>query len=97
MTTVVNISAGDEYDVYIGRAVPRLGLPASPFANPFRVTEHCGRARAIVKFREWFLTQPELMERAKRELRGKRLGCWCAPLPCHGDVLVEIVEAKETT
>jgi hypothetical protein len=21
------------------------------------------------------------------ELRGKALGCWCAPEPCHGDVL----------
>jgi Domain of unknown function (DUF4326) len=24
------------------------------------------------------------------ELRGKTLVCWCAPLPCHGDVLVEL-------
>ena len=27
------------------------------------------------------------------DLRGKRLGCWCAPKPCHGDVLVELVNA----
>jgi hypothetical protein len=24
-------------------------------------------------------------------LRGKRLACWCAPLPCHGDVIVEML------
>jgi len=24
-------------------------------------------------------------------LRGKRLACWCAPLPCHGDVIAELV------
>ena len=24
------------------------------------------------------------------ELGGKRLGCWCAPLSCHGDVLVKL-------
>lgn len=26
------------------------------------------------------------------ELNGKVLGCWCAPGPCHGDVLVELFE-----
>lgn len=26
------------------------------------------------------------------ELKGKRLGCWCKPAPCHGDVLVELIE-----
>jgi hypothetical protein len=26
-------------------------------------------------------------------LRGKRLACWCAPLPCHGDVIVEWLES----
>ena len=28
------------------------------------------------------------------ELAGKRLGCYCAPKPCHGDVLVELVNAR---
>ena len=25
-------------------------------------------------------------------LRGKKCGCWCAPLACHGDYLKEILE-----
>lgn len=25
------------------------------------------------------------------ELVGHRLGCWCAPNPCHGDVLLELL------
>ena len=29
-------------------------------------------------------------------LRGKRLGCWCAPLPCHGDVLLELLHLAQT-
>jgi hypothetical protein len=24
-------------------------------------------------------------------LKGKRLGCWCAPKPCHGNVLARLV------
>jgi hypothetical protein len=27
----------------------------------------------------------DLHARARRELRGQRLGCVCKPLPCHGD------------
>ena len=28
-----------------------------------------------------------------RDLRGKRLGCWCVPLPCHAEVIAEIADA----
>ena len=42
-----------------------------------------------------FAAKPELIARAKVELRGKTLGCWCAPKPCHGDVLLEIANERE--
>lgn len=70
------------FDVYIGRP--------SPWGNPFRIGFDGGRKEVIAKFREWFLGQPELVARAKAELRGKVLGCWCYPFSCHGDVLAEI-------
>ena len=25
------------------------------------------------------------------------MACWCPPLPCHGDVLVELVEQQDPT
>jgi hypothetical protein len=52
------------------------------------------RAEAVSKFREWFLGQPALVERARRELRGKVLGCWCKPASCHGDVIAEIIDQE---
>ena len=48
------------------------------------------REEAIEKYRAWISARPELQARVRRELRGKILGCWCAPLPCHGDLLLEI-------
>jgi hypothetical protein len=27
------------------------------------------------------------------ELRRKDLACWCAPLPCHGEVLLELANS----
>jgi Domain of unknown function (DUF4326) len=36
---------------------------------------------------------PELMN-ALDELRGRDLVCWCAPLACHGDVLIELANRR---
>jgi hypothetical protein len=45
-------------------------------------------------YREYIKTRPDLLNRLD-ELKGKTLGCWCRPLPCHGDVLVELIEKGE--
>ena len=78
----------ERYDVYIGRP-SKWGNPFShiQYANAqFRVGS---RDEAISKFREWLLTQGELLKDIK-ELKGKTLGCWCKPKACHGDVLAEL-------
>ena len=70
-----------EYDVYIGRP--------SKWGNPFEIGPDGTRDEVIAKYRTWIQTQPELMA-ALPELQGKRLGCWCSPKACHGDVLCEL-------
>ncbi len=92
MTSAVH-NQHDEYDVYIGRAVPEAGLAASKWGNPFIMQDDSDaeRTRAIDEFRAWIVEQPELMA-SLDELRGLRLGCWCAPKPCHGDVLAELAD-----
>jgi hypothetical protein len=68
--------------VYVGRP--------SKWGNPFKIENFTSRADCVAAYREWILAKPELIEQARRELRGKDLVCWCAPLACHGDVLLEI-------
>lgn len=72
----------DKYDVYIGRP--------GPWGNPFEIGKDGTREEVVEKYAEWLLAQPELVERAKTELKDKVLGCWCAPKLCHGGILVEI-------
>jgi hypothetical protein len=79
-TTVVHCKR-DEYDVYIGRP--------SKWGNPFVVGRDGDRETVIEKYRTWIMGQDELLAEL-HELRGKRLGCWCAPQACHGDVLAEL-------
>jgi hypothetical protein len=72
----------DPYDVYIGRP--------GPFGNPFEIGKDGNRQEVVEKYAEWVLTQPELLATIRTELKGKVLGCWCAPKLCHGDILVEL-------
>jgi hypothetical protein len=74
----------ERYDVRIDRQ--------THWGNPFVIGKDGNREQVIAKYRAWIM-QPDnahMIEMAKKELRGKVLGCWCAPKPCHGDVLLEI-------
>lgn len=75
-----------KYDVYIGRP--------SKWGNPFEIGKDGDRETVIRKYRQWVVMQPHLMAELP-ELRGKVLGCWCAPKPCHGDVLVSLANTKD--
>lgn len=80
-------------DVYIGRRCYMGGwqLEQSKWANPFTIKK-CGSAEeAVRQYKEYILSRKELIS-ALPELSGKTLGCWCAPNPCHGDVLVELFQ-----
>ena len=90
-TTGVNFRK-EKYDVYIGWG--------SKWGNPFIIGKDGNRKQVIEKHEEWLLgiisapnneSVPSLKE-AMKELLGKKLGCYCKPLDCHGDVLVEMIE-----
>jgi hypothetical protein len=89
-TRVVHLRK-EPYDVYIGRAVGRARLKTSIWGNSFRIGRDGTREEVIAKYRDYILSRPDLMARLP-ELKGKTLGCWCKPLPCHGDVLAELAE-----
>ena len=88
---VVNCNR-EEYDVYVGRP-SKFGNPYShiPGAAPWPV--EC-REHAITLYEEWIRSQPELMAAAKKELKGKVLGCHCKPLDCHGEILLKIANEE---
>ncbi len=91
---VINIKSNEPFDVYIGRRQWRGKevFPASPWANYFPVKRY-GRDEAIRRYEEKIRRSPALLERLP-ELEGKTLGCWCKPAPCHGDVLLRLIEER---
>jgi len=82
--------------VYIGRGLTRDGyrLPKSRWANPYSSLRDGTPQAVVAKCRQWILAQPELLA-ALPDLGGKHLVCWCAPEPCHGDVLLELLRAAD--
>jgi len=77
----------EPYDVYIGRP--------SKWGNPYQIGPDGTREEVIAKYENWLwsslLWQPGAVAELKA-MHGKRLGCWCAPLPCHGDVLAAFAD-----
>ena len=72
--------------VYVGRP--------SKWGNPFKITgsgiEVIDRESAIKSYRKWLECRLAVEPDFIVPLRGKDLVCWCAPKPCHADVLLEL-------
>jgi hypothetical protein len=93
MTQIVNINFGDAYDVYIGRG--------SQWGNPYThrthntLAEHVveTRAEAVEAYRK-YITEGAGKHLLKDlyQLKGKKLGCFCSPSKCHGDILKELAD-----
>lgn len=68
--------------VYVGRP--------SKWGNPFLIAIDGTREEIIAKYANWLDGMVHNGKLDLDELRGKDLVCWCAPLPCHADVLLEL-------
>jgi hypothetical protein len=82
MTKAVNKNA-EPYDVYIGRG--------SIFGNPYVIGKDGNRDEVIDRYRTWFgfMLGDKRFFNEVCKLKDKRLGCFCSPMKCHGDVIAE--------
>lgn len=87
-TTVVNVRTSP-CDVLIDRT--------TIFGNPFPEWRW-GREECIKRFETYFYARLErdpVWKTNVLRLRGKVLGCHCAPLDCHGRIYVEFLDAYD--
>jgi len=90
-TTVVNKrKEPDGSYTYIGRG--------SPFGNPFSIGQDGNRDQVIEKYKIYFYDKidndPVFADQVLR-LTGERLGCFCAPHACHGDIIKEYLDSLQ--
>lgn len=95
-TRVVNIRGRNavHFDVYIGRAGHGYD---GYFGNPFKEGPD-GRMACIKRFEDYFYMRLQTDDEFKRRvlaLNGKRLGCFCKPRACHGDIIAAYLNALD--
>jgi FMN phosphatase YigB (HAD superfamily) len=61
--------------VYVGRASPTSGLPASKWANKFMIGRDDERQEVIETYERWLHDERPDLIAALQELRGKDLAC----------------------
>ena len=71
----------NENNVYVGRP--------NKWGNPFKLNKHNSREEVVQLFRQYILRDKKLLQ-STTELKGKVLGCWCAPELCHAEVLHQL-------
>ena len=92
-TLVVNIFK-DSYDVYIGRAGKGQD---GYFGNPVRLKEGESKGSTLKEYKRYFYNRLAIDPEFKKkilELKGKKLGCFCYPKPCHGDIIKEYLDGS---
>lgn len=107
-TTVVNLRS-EFFDVYVGRvngSSEHFGNPFSYLPNSLALVKVPSRDAAVSAFTQWLagVSRYKDVEPGRRlwilanlhTLKGKRLGCFCKPLDCHGDVLARLADAAAT-
>lgn len=86
MCTVVNKHKSN-FDIYIGRG--------STWGNPYVMQSEADRELVIEKYKKHLKNQirnGSVSIQMLKDLNGKKLGCFCKPKACHGDVIVKAVE-----
>lgn len=97
-----------DFDIYCGRHMPKRGLKGSPLGNPYPVNSFNGKA-VIELYRFWLWDRLRLRDDPPvidelitiigfNQVHGDcRLACWCAPRPCHVDVIIRALQTEAVT
>ena len=75
--------------VYVGRP--------TEYGNPYVIGKDGNRDEVIDKYKRYandrFIDHHDDFAHRVMYLKGKDLVCWCAPKPCHADILLELANS----
>ncbi|WP_415397019.1 DUF4326 domain-containing protein [Sulfurimonas sp. CS5] len=96
ITRVINIKTNTQYDKdnseyeYIGRG--------SYWGNPHSMFENGDTREEVIRKFKYDFDKDMFINKKKDEVRklvGKRLGCFCKPSSCHGDILADFLNSQD--
>lgn len=65
------------------------------WGNPFAIGDDGTREEVCYKYANHYFPQKDKLNRIVSTLRGKALGCWCAPSQCHADHLKMMADEQD--
>jgi len=94
---VINVKNYEDTDyIYIGRPSDYGNPYASKHSN-IALKKVNSKTDALILFEEYINKHPELVDQLIKEMRESlthKLGCWCKPSRCHGDILVQKIKER---
>lgn len=99
---IVHVLSGTDWEVYVGRANPRYGLPESPWANPYKIGRDGNRSEVLALYEEYVLESFGLYRIwLAFGYPSPVLACWCSPRDgtpltladpeiCHAQILLRL-------
>lgn len=93
---LINIRNYEDTDyMYIGRP-SKYGNPYS-FKTSNLATKVESKEESLRLFREYINENPNLIDNLIKDIKEggyTKLGCWCSPGKCHGDILIEKIKER---
>lgn len=82
--------------IYIGRNMSFYvpGANKSKWSNPFKLNKEKSNIDEVLELYEQHIRNTPELWNSLNELKNKRLGCWCKPDKCHGDILIKLYREK---
>ena len=97
ITRVINIDTDMQYKSIRKNDVYEYISRGSPWGNPYSMTTHDEEDRKNVIHSFKYDFDRDILLKAKKDdvykLAGKRLGCFCKPFDCHGDILANFLNS----
>lgn len=72
--------------IYVGRG--------SVWGNPYYIDANHSREQVLELYTSYLQARPLFRSKIKERLAGKDLICFCAPQPCHAEILMKIANEK---
>ena len=66
----------------------------SKWDNPFIIGKDGTREEVIQRYSEYIVPKLFDGDLSIKEIEGRDLVCWCTPLPCHADILLELANRQ---
>lgn len=88
-----NSKFGNQYRIGWYYKRTKKGIVQKP--HPFPGAKVITRPIAIGLYRKYFynrIKRDRKFRWAVQDLKGNYIGCWCSPLSCHGDIIIEYLE-----